>query len=1044
MSAINQFKIVSLGKVLDTYDDIDISLTYQIDDIEDITVKKSSFSKTIILPGTPVNNEYFKNIFDVNIDISQTSYNPKKALPVQVLIGDEQIFTGNIQLLNVITNQKQVDYEVVITGVFKNIMIGFADYFLNQLNLDEYDHYRNVNTITNSWDNIISIGSPLSAIQSTPGTGYIYPIIVNGQNPITATNGVKTFNAFDLNPSVYVKTIIDKMFEFAGYTYTSNFFNSSYFLDLVVPTDTAQYTSEDLTNKTVRVTFNNPQPFVAPSGVTQVNNFLFSPTNTLSGTVALTPMLAKSTSYWSNFTNGSWWFPLTVENGTYGNIVMQDPLDEWKSTSNVWRYTCTTAGFYSVDLKNSFYMFYKHASGNSFKYLSGQLKYQAKIFKVSANGTTTQLVQTNILSITPPGAGSTGIYNGNPYTIPSTGLIPNNFLHTQTAAQASAAYVMNMNVPSVWLNANEQIRISFQLLYPGQGVVAPNTPVVWQSVSDNIYVGAIAQRTIAGNVNRLEIKPSVVANYSVNNVISLSTMLPQMKMRDFFINIIKMFNLMVSDNPNKANDLIIEPRDDFFNSKRKVRDWTLKLDYDQDIKQTPMSETDIKTYRFTYSDDSDYYNNLYNQQTGRIFGDYAVDFINDFSTTEKKLELDFAPTPVSDNIISPTVSAFLCDIDTNNALKPIKVKPRILFTKKLNLTNQFYVIRDNPNSVGSTQYEYVYAGMYDDPFDPEYSLEFGNSNVLYYNTSLCCPNSNLINQFYLSTLNDITDVNAKLLEAYFHLTPSDINQFDFRDIILIDNSYWRVNTIVDYNPNAIDKTTKVILYKLNYLDIFYGNNKELALSEIDCPEDIVAKKVKPYGFIYVSLSNSVITEDCCAYYGGTWTNGFCVASQTVVNNPGGGLPNPNPSVDWIQPENQVKSGGIYLERPFEMMKNLNIINSDTVLVKGENNYVDAGATNSIIVGTNNSIPSSITNAVVIGDNISSPTSNSLIVGDIKISSDGIGYYYVYLIDGGLDTVMDEGKTNLIDIIDGGFNSVRNYGGDSKLRPIISGANSNIE
>jgi hypothetical protein len=287
-------------------------------------------------------------------------------------------------------------------------------------------------------------------------------------------------------------------------------------------------------------------------------------------------------------------------------------------------------------------------------------------------------------------------------------------------------------------------------------------------------------------------------------------------------------------------------------------------------------------------------------------------------------------------------------------------------------------------------------------------------------------------------------VNAKLLEAYFHLTPSDINQFDFRDIILIDNSYWRVNTIVDYNPNAIDKTTKVILYKLNYLDIFYGNNKELALSEIDCPEDIVAKKVKPYGFIYVSLSNSVITEDCCAYYGGTWTNGFCVASQTVVNNPGGGLPNPNPSVDWIQPENQVKSGGIYLERPFEMMKNLNIINSDTVLVKGENNYVDAGATNSIIVGTNNSIPSSITNAVVIGDNISSPTSNSLIVGDIKISSDGIGYYYVYLIDGGLDTVMNEGKTNLIDIIDGGFNSVRNFGGDSKLRPIISGANTDIE
>jgi hypothetical protein len=517
-----------------------------------------------------------------------------------------------------------------------------------------------------------------------------------------------------------------------------------------------------------------------------------------------------------------------------------------------------------------------------------------------------------------------------------------------------------------------------------------------------------------------------------------------MKMKDFFINIIKMFNLMVIDNPAIDNDLIIEPRDDFFNSKRKVLDWTYKLDYDQDVKQTPMSELDTKTYKFTYSKDTDYYNELYEQQSSRIYGDYAVEFINDFSTNEKKLELDFAPTPNSDNIITPWIAPFLCDIDTNNALKPLKVKPRILFTKKLTLSNNFYTITDNPNQTGTAFSTYVYAGMYDDPTDPTFSLEFGNSNVLYYNTTLCCPNNNLVNQFYLSTLNDITDVNSKLLEAYFHLTPSDINQFDFRDIILIDNSYWRVNTIVDYNPNAIDKTTKVILYKLNYLDILYGNNKALASSETDCPEDIVAKKVKPYGYIYVSLSNQPITETCCEYYGGILTNGFCVASQVITNNPNGTLPNANPARTNIQPENQVRSGSIYLERPFELLKNFNVINSDTVIVKGENNYVEQGASNAMIIGNDNSIPTGIKNALVIGDGITNPRENSIVVGDILISTDGIGYYYVYKIDGGFETVMYDGKTNLIDIIDGTFESVRNFGGDSKLRPIISGANSDLE
>jgi hypothetical protein len=1037
MSAINQFKIVSLGKVLDTYDDIDISLTYQIDDIEDITVKKSSFSKTIILPGTPANNEYFKNIFDVNIDISATSYNPKKALPVQVLIGDEQIFIGNLQLLNVITNQKQVDYEIVITGVFKNIMVGFADYFLNQLNLEEYDHYRNVINITNSWDNKINIGDPNVLVQSQPGVGYTYPLIVNGQNPLTTSNGQIKFNSFDLNPAVYAKTLIDKMFEFAGYTYTSNFFNSEYFRSLVVPTETAQYSSADIEEKIVRVTWNNATPFVIPSGVTQTNSAYFAPTSTLAGSVALTPMLEKSTSYWKNLTNGSFWFPMTQESGTYGNIFMKDPNNEWGVSNNKWRYKATTAGYYQLDLKNSFYMFYKHKNGNSFKYLSGNMKYKVIMWKkIASNGTAQIITESALLDITPPSAGAQGVYNGFPYTIPPTGLIPHNFLHKFNTNDVFAGKVFNLFASSIWLDVGDEIFFEFDFLYPPD--------VSWQSNSDNVLMSAVSQRTMNGQVNRLIVKPSVTNNYSVGSLINLSTMLPSMKMRDFFINIIKMFNLMVSDNPNLNNDLIIEPRDDYFNSKRKVRDWTLKLDYDQDIKQTPMSELDTKTYRFTYSQDNDYYNNIYEQQSGRVYGDYVVDFLNDFSTTEKKLELDFAPTPNSDNIVQPRITPFFCDIDTNNGLKPLKVKPRILFTKKLTTPNSLYRITPNPAFQGLAFSSYLYAGMYDDPLDPTYSLEFGNSNVLYYNTSLCCPNNNLINQFYLSTLNDITDVNAKLLEAYFHLTPSDINQFDFRDIILIDNSYWRVNTIVDYNPNAIDKLTKVILYKLNYLDIFYGNNKQIALSETDCPEDIVAKKYKPYGYIYVSLSNQVITEDCCSYYGGTWTNGFCVASQNIVNNPGGGLPNPNPSTPAIQPEFQVKSGGIYLERPFEMLKNLNVINSDTVIVKGENNYIDQGASTSIILGSYNTIPSGVTNTMIIGDNISSPTSNSLIVGDIKISSDGIGYYYVYLIDGGLNTTMNEGKTNLIDVIDGTFNSVRNYGGDSKLRPIISGANTNIE
>ena len=76
---------------------------------------------------------------------------------------------------------------------------------------------------------------------------------------------------------------------------------------------------------------------------------------------------------------------MTVETGIYGGIQMQDPNNEW-AASGINRYTCTTSGFYSIDLDNQFYMFYKHSQSASFKYLSGTITYVARIYKVSLNG----------------------------------------------------------------------------------------------------------------------------------------------------------------------------------------------------------------------------------------------------------------------------------------------------------------------------------------------------------------------------------------------------------------------------------------------------------------------------------------------------------------------------------------------------------------------------------------------------------------------------------------------------------------------------------
>jgi len=1019
MAQINQFRIISNGVYLDTYDNLDFSFTYQIEDIEDITTKKESYSKTILLPGTKINQEYFKQIQDIDIDISDTTYNPKKSLPVSVLVGDELIFTGNLQLLQIITNQKQVDFEVVITGVFKNIMINLSDYYLNQLNIDEYNHARNITTITNSYDNNIYVNGILTQVE--PGTGYIYPMVMNGnfQPTVSGGNGV-IINSYDLNPAIYLKTLVDKLFEFAGYTYTSNFFNSDYFKSLIVPLDSPQYTSEEYNNRITRVGVQKNDFYTYPASPIYPQSFKayfesLAITLGWNGVQPISPAMNKTNvNFWTSATSGRYWFPLKRETGAEGNITFQDPNNQWSTNqfnNNSCVYINQEPGMYAITLKAAFNSVFIHQNNEAFRYKSGQLKYWVFLRKRDAiTGAVSTIVQSNSngTSFSPSSsAWQTGYYVDN---VPVS---------------------MNLNAPNVYLNTNDRVFIEVKFSYPGS--------VLWDITSTpNIYFQAILpwQNT---QLNYLEIKPATTYNYSINAPLPLSSMLPNIKMRELFLDVCKMFNLMVYDDVNVANNLIIEPKDDFFNSKMKVKDWTYKLDYNQDVIQIPMSELDVKSYVFTHKQDVDYYNKQFKELTGKVYGEYRADFVNDFSTTEKKLELFTSPTPVSDNFIKPSgmVSPFFCDIDDNNSLKPVRTNTRILFSKKL--PNAYYSLRNYPGASTNLQYNYIYAGMYDNPKNPTYTLEFANSGVLYYDTQLCCPTNTLINQFYLTTLNELTDVNSKLLEAYFHLTPSDINDFDFRDVILINNSYWRVNTISDYNPNSIDKTTKVKLYKLNYIDVAYNDNIEVSDSEVDCPHDIVAKPVKGGSYIYVSLSNQPLTQACCNNLGGYWTDGFCkvIPGTPNVPNPNGGLVSTNKPISVVG-QNQVKSGGIFNERPNDLLKNQTVNNSNTIIMAGVNNYVDYGVSNALIVGNNNSIKEGTTNSIIVGDGITNAPSNSIVVGDLLIDTDGLRWLNPYIIDAMEDEVMNVGKTNFIDIVDAGEDSVRPFGGDSKQRPIIDG------
>ena len=50
--------------------------------------------------------------------------------------------------------------------------------------------------------------------------------------------------------------------------------------------------------------------------------------------------------------------------------------------------------------------------------------------------------------------------------------------------------------------------------------------------------------------------------------------------------------------------------------------------------------------------------------------------------------------------------------------------------------------------------------------------------------------------------------NGKMLTSYFNLRDADIQAMELNDKIRIDNSWWNINKVIDYDANANKLTQK--------------------------------------------------------------------------------------------------------------------------------------------------------------------------------------------------------------------------------------------
>ena len=345
-------------------------------------------------------------------------------------------------------------------------------------------------------------------------------------------------------------------------------------------------------------------------------------------------------------------------------------------------------------------------------------------------------------------------------------------------------------------------------------------------------------------------------------LIPMNSLVPEIEMKDILLSIIQMFNLYITIDPDDERNLVIETRDTFYSSG-KVKDWTHKMARDKDVTLQPLGLLTGNEFIYTYSEDKDLYNKKYKDSYGHVYGRAKAEVDNDFQLGTNETEVVFSATPMVNDNPSNRIIGKIYNEDIEDGVAETEHNIRLLYWGGLLPSNPNWTFRyrqytqNGFTTVLYVQSEYPYAGHLTHPgtggIIPQQDINFGIPKQLFYSAngytgSLLYTNANLFNVFHRNHVIEITNKDSKLMTAMFYLEPLDIMNLDFRDQIQIDNSYWRINEIKDYNPFK-EQLTKVELFKVIVkepleVDTFQvGQPKKISdgLAKVNAP---VVKKVQ--------------------------------------------------------------------------------------------------------------------------------------------------------------------------------------------------------
>jgi hypothetical protein len=678
-------KIFIEGYELDLSKGLSNQLTYAIDDLNNLDSKATTFSKTIVLPGTANNNYLLGNIFEFN-NANFTSdqapnvmynYNASKSAVCRIEVDGLQIVKGVFRLLEIIRDGENIEYECAVFGELGGLVTALGNKRLEDLDFSAYNHDYTYANITSSWNN-------------TSTTGYVYPLVDYGNY---STNK-KDFQYKTFRPALFLKEYFDKIMASAGYTYTSTFLNTAFFKRLIIPCNQKRLTRASTTS--FDVSFSGTQSYGSTGGSGPFYERLAQPTQ---------PTLGSFT------TSDNKTFTYTGAATLTGTLKVRVIGDYSSAANNLTIGAVCGSAF-------TFYDF-------------------------------------------PEDSG----VGGDPFDI-----------------------TLNLNV-----NIN-----------------TGDTFFVETSTFDDTIPFQLTITSLSSKITGIGTQPVEV---NLGEAVVINDTIPKgIFQKDLFTSVLKMFNLMVTEDKFTDNHLNIEPYIDFYTGN--IIDWSDKLDRGKPIRLKPMSEANARYYELKWKQDNDFYNEDYRKKYNEGYGDRIFDNGLEFAKDKETVDVIFAASALYGTSGEDKVfPAIYKKSDNNTKEDQIEHIVRLMQIKKLTGVASWNILNGATNLGSNTTY--LYAGHLDNPDLPNADLNFGATKELYFDLVAGNLSNNLFNVYYSPYLAEITDKDSRLLTANFKLTQQDIFNLDFSKFIYIDGGLYRLSKVIDYTPENNEVTKCELLRVIN-------------------------------------------------------------------------------------------------------------------------------------------------------------------------------------------------------------------------------------